>query len=175
MAGCLIQPLDLNGTDPGVEMLSLDVRADDSARACVDAVFSRSGRFDVLINNAGYELAGAVEELSTEEAMAQFETNFFGVIRMVNAVLPHMRRERSGQIINVSSLAGDVRRSGRCRCTGPARLDENFCLLLGSRYGGRARGARDRLPDSRGHDVEGGHLPARGARYLSLGPAGRDV
>jgi NAD(P)-dependent dehydrogenase (short-subunit alcohol dehydrogenase family) len=111
-------------------MLSLDVRADDSARACVDAAFSRSGRFDVLINNAGYELAGAVEELSTEEAMAQFETNFFGVIRMVNAVLPHMRRERSWQIINVGSLAGDVRCSGRGRCTGPARLDENFCLWL---------------------------------------------
>ena len=90
----------------GVEMLALDVRADDSTRDCVEAVSSRRGRIDVLINNAGYELAGALEELSSEEAMAQFETNFFGVIRMVNAVLPLMRQQRSGQIVNVSSLAG---------------------------------------------------------------------
>ena len=91
---------------PTVEMLPLDVRADDSVRACVDAVFSRVGRLDVLINNAGHELAGALEELSAEEARAHFETNFFGVVRMVNAVLPFMRQNKRGHIINVSSLSG---------------------------------------------------------------------
>jgi NAD(P)-dependent dehydrogenase (short-subunit alcohol dehydrogenase family) len=91
---------------PGVEMLSLDVCSDGSVRACVEAVLSRSGHLDVLINNAGYELAGALEELTAEEAKAQFETNFFGVVRMVNAILPFMRRQKSGQIINVSSLSG---------------------------------------------------------------------
>ncbi len=89
-----------------VEMLPLDVRTDDSVRACVEAVSSRAGRLDVLINNAGYELGGALEELLTDEAKAQFETNFFGVVRVVNAVLPLMRRQRSGHIINVSSVAG---------------------------------------------------------------------
>jgi NAD(P)-dependent dehydrogenase (short-subunit alcohol dehydrogenase family) len=93
-------------TMPAVEMLPLDVRADDSARACVEAVSSRGGRLDVLINNAGYELAGAVEELTQDEAKAQFETNFFGVVRMVDAVLPLMRRQKRGHIVNVSSLAG---------------------------------------------------------------------
>jgi NAD(P)-dependent dehydrogenase (short-subunit alcohol dehydrogenase family) len=88
------------------EMLPLDVRSDESVRACVEAVVNRSGRLDVLINNAGYELAGALEELSSEEARAQFETNFFGVVRMVDAVLPLMRRQKSGHIINVSSLSG---------------------------------------------------------------------
>jgi NAD(P)-dependent dehydrogenase (short-subunit alcohol dehydrogenase family) len=91
---------------PAVEMLPLDVCSDDSARACVEAVASRSGRLDVLINNAGYELAGALEEISSEEARAQFETNFFGVVRMVNAVLPLMRRQRSGHIVNGGSLSG---------------------------------------------------------------------
>lgn len=91
---------------PGVEMLPLDVRVDDSVRARVEAVSNRCGRVDVLINNAGYELGGAVEELTTEEARAQFETNFFGVVRMVTAVLPFMRRQKRGRIINVSSLSG---------------------------------------------------------------------
>jgi NAD(P)-dependent dehydrogenase (short-subunit alcohol dehydrogenase family) len=91
---------------PTVEMVALDVRADDAVAACVNAVLSRAGRLDVLINNAGYELAGASEELSLEEAQAQFETNFFGVVRMVKAVLPFMRQQTHGQIINVSSLAG---------------------------------------------------------------------
>jgi NAD(P)-dependent dehydrogenase (short-subunit alcohol dehydrogenase family) len=90
----------------GVEMLSLDVRVDDSVQACVDAVFSRSHRLDVLINNAGYELAGALEELQSEDVRAQFETNFFGVVRMINAVLPLMRQQKRGHIINVSSLSG---------------------------------------------------------------------
>jgi short-subunit dehydrogenase len=91
---------------PTVEMVALDVRADDAVAACVNAVLSRAGRLDVLINNAGYELAGASEELSLEEAQAQFETNFFGVVRMVKAVLPFMRQQTHGPIINVSSLAG---------------------------------------------------------------------
>jgi len=91
---------------PAVEMLALDVRNDDSAAACVNAVLSRTGSIDVLINNAGYELAGASEELSMDEVRAQFETNFFGVVRMVKAVLPSMRRQRRGRIINGSSLAG---------------------------------------------------------------------
>jgi NAD(P)-dependent dehydrogenase (short-subunit alcohol dehydrogenase family) len=91
---------------PPVEMLPLDVRADDSVRACVDAVLSRCGHIDVLINNAGHELAGALEELSPEEVRGQFETNFFGVVRMVNAVLPLMRRRQRGRIVNVSSLSG---------------------------------------------------------------------
>jgi NAD(P)-dependent dehydrogenase (short-subunit alcohol dehydrogenase family) len=77
---------------PSVDMLPLDVRADDSVRACVEAVFNRGGRPDVLINNAGHELAGALEELSSEEVRAQFETYFFVVVRMINAVLPFMRQ-----------------------------------------------------------------------------------
>jgi NAD(P)-dependent dehydrogenase (short-subunit alcohol dehydrogenase family) len=93
---------------PAVEMLTLDVRADDSVRTCVDAVVARAGRLDVLINNAGYELAGALEELSLDEIRAQFETNFFGVVRMVGAVLPLMRQQKHGHIINASSLAGLV-------------------------------------------------------------------
>src|SRR5262245_28991579 len=87
-------------------MLALDVRADDSVRACLDAVFRRVGRPDILINNAGHELAGALEELSAEEVRDQFETNFFGVVRMVNAVLPFMRQQKRGHIINISSLSG---------------------------------------------------------------------
>jgi NAD(P)-dependent dehydrogenase (short-subunit alcohol dehydrogenase family) len=71
-----------------------------------ETVANRCGRVDVLINNAGYELAGALEELTTEEAKAQVETTFFGVVRMVIAVLPFMRRQQHGQIINVSSLSG---------------------------------------------------------------------
>jgi NAD(P)-dependent dehydrogenase (short-subunit alcohol dehydrogenase family) len=91
---------------PGVEMLALDVRTDDSVRACLNAVTRMAGRLDILVNNAGYELAGALEEVSVDEAKAQFETNFFGIVRMVRAVLPLMRRQKRGQIITVSSLSG---------------------------------------------------------------------
>ena len=93
-------------TIPGVEMLALDVRSDNSVQACVKAVAGRADQLDVLVNNAGYELAGALEELSLDEAKAQFETNFFGVVRMVKAVLPIMRRQKHGQIVNVTSLSG---------------------------------------------------------------------
>ena len=82
---------------PGVEMLPLDVRADDSVRACLDAVTQMAGRLDILVNNAGYELAGALEEISLDEAKAQFETNFFGIVRMAKAVLPVMRQQKHGR------------------------------------------------------------------------------
>jgi len=91
---------------PTVQMLALDVRADASVSACVAAVLGQAGRLDVLVNNAAYELAGALEETSLEEAKAQFETNFFGVVRMVRAVLPSMRGQKQGRIVNVSSLSG---------------------------------------------------------------------
>ena len=90
----------------GVKMLPLDVRSDDSAAACVNAVINAAGRIDVLVNNAAYELAGGVEEISIDEAKEQFETNYFGVARMVKAVLPSMRQRNQGQIVNVSSLSG---------------------------------------------------------------------
>jgi short-subunit dehydrogenase len=87
-------------------MLKLDVNSDASAKACVEEVLARAGRVDILVNNAGFALGGAVEETSMEEAKEQFETNFFGVVRMVKAVLPHMREARSGRIITIGSLAG---------------------------------------------------------------------
>jgi NAD(P)-dependent dehydrogenase (short-subunit alcohol dehydrogenase family) len=91
---------------PGVEVLPLDVCLDESARACVDAVVKRAGKLDIVVNNAGYILRGAIEEATLDEAKAQFETNFFGVVRMVKTVLPIMRNQGSGQIINISSGVG---------------------------------------------------------------------
>jgi len=91
---------------PNVEMTVLDVRDDASVKACVDTVQSRAGGIKVLINNAGHEMAGAVEELSLDESRAEFETNFFGVVRLVKAVLPSMRRQKQGRIVNVGSLSG---------------------------------------------------------------------
>jgi NAD(P)-dependent dehydrogenase (short-subunit alcohol dehydrogenase family) len=87
-------------------MLKLDVTSEASVKSCVGELMARAGRLDVLVNNAGFVLAGAAEETSIEEAKEQFETNFFGVARMVNAVLPHMREARAGRILTIGSLAG---------------------------------------------------------------------
>jgi NAD(P)-dependent dehydrogenase (short-subunit alcohol dehydrogenase family) len=92
----------------GTDMLPLDVTSDASVRACVERFLARVRRIDVLINNAGYLQSGAVEEVTLEQARAQFETNYFGVVRMVRAVLPAMRMQRSGLIATTSSLAGLV-------------------------------------------------------------------
>jgi short-subunit dehydrogenase len=87
-------------------MLALDVRSDASVKACFDALFSKVDHLDVLIDNAGYALTGAAEETTLAEAKAQFETNFFGAVRVVNAALPAMRAARAGKIIIIGSLAG---------------------------------------------------------------------
>jgi len=91
---------------PGVEVLPLDVRSNESVNTCVDTMLKIAGRLDVLVNNAGYMLGGVIEEVTVEEAKAQFDTNFFGVVRMVKRALPIMRTQGSGQIINVSSGLG---------------------------------------------------------------------
>jgi NAD(P)-dependent dehydrogenase (short-subunit alcohol dehydrogenase family) len=98
--------------EPGIEMLELDVRSEDSIEQCVSKVLARAGRIDVLINNAGIEQVGVAEETTMEDAHAVFETNFFGAVRMSNAVLPGMRRHRQGRIINVGSLAAWVGEPG---------------------------------------------------------------
>ncbi len=92
---------------PGVTYLPLDVRSAESILACVDTVLAQTGQIDVLVNNAGYAgPAGASEEASLDDVRALFETNFFGLVQMVNAVLPAMRQRRRGLILNISSVAG---------------------------------------------------------------------
>jgi NAD(P)-dependent dehydrogenase (short-subunit alcohol dehydrogenase family) len=91
-----------------VEILQLDVNDDVSVRRAVDEVIARAGRIDVLVNNAGIGAVAAVEDFDDDEVMRVFETNVFGVIRMVRAVGPHMREQRSGRIVNIGSMAGVV-------------------------------------------------------------------
>jgi NAD(P)-dependent dehydrogenase (short-subunit alcohol dehydrogenase family) len=95
-------------TPPAVPMITMDVDDDRSVNDGVQAVVGQAGRLDAVINNAGWGLMGAVEDTSSEEAKAQLETNFFGVLRVCRAVLPVMRRQGGGHIVNVSSLAGVV-------------------------------------------------------------------
>lgn len=91
---------------PGIEPVRLDVRDRDSIDEAVATVFERAGRIDVLVNNAGATIIGAGEETTLEDARQLFDTNFFGVMRMTQAVLPAMRAQRSGRIINISSVLG---------------------------------------------------------------------
>ena len=89
------------------ELLPLDVTSDESVDAAVREVLRLEGRIDLLVNNAGFGIApGAAEESSIEQARSIFETNFFGIVRMTRAVVPHMRRQRAGRIINIGSVLG---------------------------------------------------------------------
>lgn len=90
------------------ETLNLDVDSDVSVASCVSTLMKKANRIDVLVNNAGFVSSGALEECSIQDAKAQFETNFFGAVRVANAVLPIMRNQKSGRIINIGSLAGII-------------------------------------------------------------------
>jgi len=89
------------------EMLALDVTSDESVEAAIEELMRLEGRIDLLVNNAGFGVApGGAEESSLEQARSIFETNFFGVVRMTRAVVPYMRRQGSGRIINIGSVLG---------------------------------------------------------------------
>ena len=91
-----------------VSIIEMDVTSDESVREAVSKILSDAGRIELLVNNAGISVAGAVEEIPVEKAREQFETNYFGVIRTILAVLPHMREQKSGIICNIGSVAGKI-------------------------------------------------------------------
>jgi NAD(P)-dependent dehydrogenase (short-subunit alcohol dehydrogenase family) len=109
-AGYKVYGTSRRGTQAGprsFEMLPLDVTRDESVDAAVGEVMRLDGRIDVLVNNAGFGVAPAgAEESSIEQARLIFETNFFGIVRMTRAVVPYMRRQGSGRIINIGSVLG---------------------------------------------------------------------
>jgi NAD(P)-dependent dehydrogenase (short-subunit alcohol dehydrogenase family) len=92
----------------GIRPVAVDVTDDASLVGLVEQVVAESGRVDVLVNNAGYGSYGAVEDVPLDEARRQFEVNVFGLARLTQLVLPHMRRQRSGRVINVSSIGGKI-------------------------------------------------------------------
>jgi NAD(P)-dependent dehydrogenase (short-subunit alcohol dehydrogenase family) len=91
-----------------LEVLKLDVTNDKSVKEAIEKIINEQERIDVLVNNAGYALVGPLEELSIQEFKEQFETNLFGVIRVIQEILPIMRKQRHGTIVNISSLAGRI-------------------------------------------------------------------
>jgi len=91
---------------PGVALVEMDVRDEASVQRGIQTIIAQAGRIDVLVNSAGVTLLGATEETSIAEAQALFDTNLFGLLRTIHAVLPHMRGQRSGRIVNISSVLG---------------------------------------------------------------------
>ncbi|OQP56387.1 oxidoreductase [Niastella populi] len=94
--------------DTGIKPIALDVSKEESLTACVDRIIKEAGSVDVLINNAGLGSYGALEDVPMAEAKNQLEINLFGAARLIQLVLPHMRKNRYGKIVNISSIGGKV-------------------------------------------------------------------
>ena len=97
-----------NEENLSLEVLELDVDDEKSAENAINTIIQEKGRIDVLVNNAGWGLWGTAEDVSLDEFRAQFETNFFSVVRMIQKVAPTMRKQGSGNIVNISSVAGRI-------------------------------------------------------------------
>ncbi len=106
-----------------LEVIELDVDKEESIKSAVKKIQEQKGRIDVLVNNAGYGLFGCLEDVSMDELKAQFETNFFGVVRLIQEISPIMRKLGSGIIVNVSSIAGRIGFPGT-----PAYISSKFAL-----------------------------------------------
>ena len=91
-----------------LEIIQLNVNNDKSVSDAINRIVSEKNRIDIVVNNAGYDLMGALEENSMDEIKAQFETNFFGAVRVMQAVIPVMREQRGGIIVNTTSLGGRI-------------------------------------------------------------------
>lgn len=96
----------MNMDDLSLKILRLDVNDNQSIKLTVKKILNDTGRIDVLINNAGYGMFGPIEEITTQEIKKQFETNFFGAIRLIKAIVPIMRKQGNGTIVNISSMVG---------------------------------------------------------------------
>jgi short-subunit dehydrogenase len=94
--------------DNGMSIVSLDLTKDESIVNCINTIFEKEGRLDILINNAGYGSYGAVEDVTIEEAKRQFDVNIFGLARLTQLVLPKMREIKFGRIVNISSMGGKI-------------------------------------------------------------------
>ena len=92
----------------GVKVISLDVTDEESIQRCLSTIRSESGEIDILVNNAGYGSYGSVEDMPLSEGRHQFDVNFFGLLRMTQLVLPNMRKNHYGKIVNVSSMGGKI-------------------------------------------------------------------
>ena len=144
----------------GVKALSMDVTDEASMEAAVQQIIDAEGRIDVLINNAGYGSYGAIEDVPIDEARRQFEVNLFGLARLTQLVLPHMRARGSGRILNISSMAG--------RITSP--LGAWYHATKYAHY--RARRYQDPLGAHRGRPP-GGVLPKRRLRGSGAARCGK--
>ena len=91
-----------------IKVIELDVNNENTIKKAVETIINEKKRIDVLVNNAGYFLVGCLEDLTITDLKEQFETNFFGVVRTIQAVLPTMRSQKSGTIVNISSVAGKI-------------------------------------------------------------------
>src|SRR2546427_5893633 len=140
------------GATPGqrsFEMLSLDVTSDESVAAAVNALLRSEGRVDLLVNNAGFSVAPAgAEESSIEQARAIFETNFFGIVRMTRAVVPHMRRQGAGRIINIGSVLGFLPAPYMASMPPPSTRSKairNHSTMSSARGGSESRSSSQRI------------------------------
>ena len=106
-----------------IESIELDVDDEKSISAAIEKIISKKQRIDVIVNNAGWGLFGSVEDVSLKDFRAQFETNFFGIISIIQKVAPIMRKQGSGVIVNVSSVAGRIGFPGS-----PAYISSKFAL-----------------------------------------------